>query len=174
MPGAPRFAPFVTARLNLPHARSVDPETLVAVFNDFEVLRWLTRPPCPYTRADADDFLARQSADPGPVWAICDADGFAGMISLDNGLGYWLGRHAWGRGYMTEACRAVLEHHFADPGAADVTSSVFDGNAASARVLAKLGFQDEGACTLTSVPLGRDMPGRKLRLTRADWRAVRP
>ncbi len=164
---------LATARLSLREPASTDPDELREAINDFEVVRWLTRVPYPYSRADAEEFILRCRADPKPVWAIHDAKGLAGMIGFDDDLGYWLARRAWGRGYATEAGRAVLEVRFADPKVDEVGSFCFIDNAASARVLQKLGFRDVGPCTLPSASTGRDVPGRKMCLTRADWDAAR-
>lgn len=74
-----------------------------------------------------------------------------GAISLiiDKGynrgaLGYWIGKHYWNRGYCTEAARAVLEYGFCQLFLHKVTSSHFVRNAASGRVLCKIGMRKEG------------------------------
>jgi RimJ/RimL family protein N-acetyltransferase len=73
-----------------------------------------------------------------------------GMISVseDNPrrytLGYVLARAEWGRGYMSEAARAVVELMLAQPGVERVWAVVEAKNAASARVLEKIGMQREG------------------------------
>ena len=59
-------------------------------------------------------------------------------------LGYWLAEPFWGKGYVVEACRAVLALVFAEYAPERMQARVIDGNHASARVLAKLGFRDEG------------------------------
>ena len=63
-----------------------------------------------------------------------------GMIGLDDELGYWLAPEYHGKGYATEAARAVLENYFDNPYAAPLKSGYHLGNDRSANVLRKLGF----------------------------------
>jgi RimJ/RimL family protein N-acetyltransferase len=58
-------------------------------------------------------------------------------------VGYWLFVSARGRGVATRAVRAAVEHGFAN-GIYRVEAHVRIGNAASERVLERLGFQREG------------------------------
>jgi ribosomal-protein-alanine N-acetyltransferase len=59
-------------------------------------------------------------------------------------LGYRLDRTECGRGLMTEALQAVLAQAFGPMGLARVDAFVLPENAASLRVLEKLGFEREG------------------------------
>jgi [ribosomal protein S5]-alanine N-acetyltransferase len=59
-------------------------------------------------------------------------------------LGYWLAAEAWGRGYATEACRALIDFGFAECALARIYAQVLAGNVASMRVLEKLGMVSEG------------------------------
>ena len=59
-------------------------------------------------------------------------------------LGFWIGRPWWGQGFATEASRAVVCHGFANPRLPAFSSAHFTDNPASARVLAKLGFEPTG------------------------------
>jgi RimJ/RimL family protein N-acetyltransferase len=59
-------------------------------------------------------------------------------------IGYWIGVEAWGRGYTTEAARALIAYAFATLGVHRVQGRHFTRNAASGRVLQKLGMQLEG------------------------------
>lgn len=59
-------------------------------------------------------------------------------------MGYWLGIPFWGKGYMTEAARAVVEFAQSELGVNRIEAGVFDGNAASMSVLRKAGFTEEG------------------------------
>lgn len=59
-------------------------------------------------------------------------------------LGYWIRSDRAGRGYATEAGRAILLYAFQALGMHKVRADVAVGNAASARVLEKLGFSREG------------------------------
>ncbi|MCP2678912.1 GNAT family N-acetyltransferase [Maricaulaceae bacterium NA33B04] len=58
-------------------------------------------------------------------------------------LGYWYKRTAWGQGYATEAGLAMIEA-LRQRGARQLVAGFFSHNAASARVLSKLGFERNG------------------------------
>ena len=166
-----RFARIETERLSLCQMADVDPADLAAKINDFEIARWLTRVPHPYRLADAQSFIAARSKAPCATWAIFDASGLVGAVALDKHLGYWLIRDAWGKGYATEAARAVIAAHFADADAGSLGSSYFLGNDASKTVLSKLGFVETGTCCLHSVSQGRDVDGIEMELTRRAYEA---
>ena len=65
-----------------------------------------------------------------------------GVDSLS--IGYELARAHWGRGYMTEALRAMVEHAFEHKGVEVLSISHFAGNDRSRRVIEKCGFRREG------------------------------
>ncbi|MFN8538327.1 MAG: GNAT family N-acetyltransferase [Thermomicrobiales bacterium] len=54
-------------------------------------------------------------------------------------LGYRLRRAAWGKGYVTEGARALLDKGFAELGARRVSAETHEFNRASRRVMEKLG-----------------------------------
>lgn len=168
----PRGTELRTARLTLRPPREGDLDALVAAIGDFEIVRWMSRVPYPYTRADADAAMRRWGDGSQPVWSIFDESGLVGGIGLIDHLGYWIARRAWGQGYATEAGLAVLDWHFAQSGAEPVVAQYMLGNAASARILARLGFRDEGPCEINSLALGRTLPGRSLRLEKPDFDAA--
>lgn len=160
-----------TGRLTLRPLQASDEAALVAGLNDWEVARWLAVVPFPYSPTDFRDFLPK--AVPGATWVIEDADGLAGVIGNDSHFGYWLARRAWGRGYATEAGRAVLQAHFADPGAGPVASAYYEGNQRSANVLGKLGFRIAGyERKRTLARPGDDILSCRMILDQADFRRV--
>jgi RimJ/RimL family protein N-acetyltransferase len=82
------------------------------------------------------------------VWLIHEKDGAdlvgtAGLRPLEE-LGleifYSLEPGAWGRGYATEAARAVVEHALGPLGLPEVLAEVDEGNTASIRVIERLGL----------------------------------
>lgn len=163
---------LTTGRLTLRPPVAGDAEALTAALDDWDVVKWLSVVPFPYTHADADWFLAECAAGRETSWAICDVDGLCGMIgTTGTGLGYWLARRAWGQGYATEAGRAAVNHFFAKGAADSLRSGYFIGNARSGRVLEKLGFRDVGPKVLPCRAQGKEMPSRDMILTRAAWEA---
>lgn len=134
------------------------PEDATAIFDryarDPEVTRYLTwRPHLSIERTrdflrHCAGFWERREAFP---WAIVPRGETRpiGMIDLrPQGeraeIGYVLARPFWGRGYMTEAGHAVVEWALAQPGIYRVWAVCDVENAASARVLEKVGMQREG------------------------------
>ncbi|NIW38715.1 MAG: GNAT family N-acetyltransferase, partial [Gemmatimonadetes bacterium] len=59
-------------------------------------------------------------------------------------IGYDLAHRHWGRGLMTEALRPMLRFGFEEMDLHRIEAGVTVGNEASARVLEKLGFREEG------------------------------
>lgn len=99
-----------------------------------------------------------------------DATDFATLREV--GTGSWLGRAAQGQGYGTEMRAAVLEFAFDGLGAEHATSEAFADNHASYAVSRKLGYADDGIAR--HVVRGVPIVGRRLRLTRAEWRCPVP
>ena len=84
--------------------------------------------------------------------------------------GSWLGSRFQGQGVGTEMRAAVVELAFHELGAAAVTSSAFEANAASRRVSEKLGYRVVGHETMS--PRGVPEPHLLLRLDRSEWRGA--
>ena len=59
-------------------------------------------------------------------------------------LGYWIGVPYWGRGYATEAARAAVDYGFGTLKLRRIYASCVTQNAASGRVLQKIGMRHEG------------------------------
>jgi RimJ/RimL family protein N-acetyltransferase len=110
--------------------------------------------PYPYTRADAERFLAHAvTQQPETDFAIATADEVIGGIGLRLGIdihrrtaeiGYWLAEPFWGRGVMSEAVAAFTAYAFWTFDLVRIFAEVFANNPASARVLEKAGFLCEG------------------------------
>jgi RimJ/RimL family protein N-acetyltransferase len=158
-----------TPRLTLRPLAETDAPALATGAAPFAVSRWLSEVPHPYGLQDARDFLAGAAGQAG-VWAILWRDELVGTISADGALGYWLAEPAWGRGLATEAGLGMVDHWFSVPANGDLEASHFEGNAASAAVLRKLGFDYTGATRIqTPVSQGVAVRSHEMRLTRAQW-----
>jgi len=59
-------------------------------------------------------------------------------------IGYWIGVSSWGKGYATEAARALVGYAIAELGLHRLQGRHFSRNPASGRVMQKLGMQLEG------------------------------
>ena len=72
--------------------------------------------------------------------------GVCGIDPREDGpeLGYWLGASYWGRGFATEAVRALIDHAFGDLQHETLQAGARVSNPASRRVLEKCAFQWTG------------------------------
>ena len=135
--------------------RPGDEESLVRHAHNPNVSRNMRdRFPHPYTRADADWWIARAGGQaPQTDFAIVvegEAAGGIGFILQEDvsrrsaEIGYWLGDAYWGRGIATDAVRAVSGHIFANFDVCRIYATVFESNPASRRVLEKARYTYEG------------------------------
>jgi RimJ/RimL family protein N-acetyltransferase len=184
---APIGVEIRTARLVVRPVRESDDERLFRLFANWEVIRWLSSPPWPYTRADMQSFIREQAKptceDPESRFAITLEHEPIGIVGvrmrpashLQRGagpnIGYWLGQPYWGRGYMTEVLRAVVEHVFATLSDDAIYCGAFVGNDASLRVQDKVGFVRDGETMLYSRPRGAEFPHVNTLLTRSRFQA---
>ncbi|WP_163484711.1 GNAT family N-acetyltransferase, partial [Escherichia coli] len=83
--------------------------------------------------------------------------------------GYWIGTAHWGKGFATEAARAVVDHLFMNRAAQSVAARARVVNPASRRVIEKCGFQWVGAGLTRSRLLASSVPVDKFQLDRSVW-----
>jgi [ribosomal protein S5]-alanine N-acetyltransferase len=146
---------------SLTEFRPDDADALVECLVDKEIHDRTLRIPFPYTPADAERWLGeiaattKENGQPRQFALRNEAGRAVGAVGLEGAklgespraeIGYWLAKPFWGRGLMTTAARAVCRHGFAAMGLAKITAHVFSWNDASARVLLKCGFEQEGFC----------------------------
>jgi RimJ/RimL family protein N-acetyltransferase len=149
---------LVTERLILREFRHDDWQAILAYHNDPRYLRyypWTGRTP-EQTQAFVRMFLDQQQAQPrikfqlavtlqqtnhliGNCGVRLDAPG-----AHEGDIGYELDPDHWGRGYATEAARAIVRFGFAELGLHRIWSWCVADNVGSARVLEKLGMRLEG------------------------------
>ncbi|GAA6178786.1 MULTISPECIES: GNAT family N-acetyltransferase [unclassified Shimia] len=135
---------------------------------DRELARMTTSIPHPVPPGATEAFIARSQSDGrmSDVWAIDgsveDHPEIMGVISLtrvDAGqteIGYWIGKVFRNTGVASEAVRALIE---ANPlNSNTIFASVFQDNAASARVLTNCGFQYLGDAESFSVARNANVP----------------
>jgi len=85
-------------------------------------------------------------------------------------LAYWIAPDEQGNGYATEAARTVLDHGFDRLGLHKVVAKTFDSNEASTRVLAKLGFAQEGVFRDEAFVGGEFRDVIRYGLLESEWR----
>jgi RimJ/RimL family protein N-acetyltransferase len=173
-----------TSRLRLRPFTDADADALFALHSNAHVLRYWDAPPW-RERARADQFLAacRRMADEGTgarlaIERASDAS-FLGWCALvrwnpdhrSASLGYCLDEAAWGRGFATEAAGALLGWAFETLDLNRVQAEADTRNAASGRVLEKLGFVLEGTLREDCVVDGDVSDSWVYGLLRREWRA---
>lgn len=158
-------------RLTLRPLVMTDADALVRGVGNYDVSKWLSVVPYPYTHEDAAWFIEKTLADRARVWGICDEEGLRGVIGLEDGLGYWLAREAWGRGYGFEAARIVAAHWFDTQGDTPLTSAYFAGNERSGGVLRALGFEPGETFRTPARALSQEIDATRMVLTRTAWDA---
>ncbi len=158
----------ITERLLLRPGWADDAPALHAALNDVEVTMKLARVPWPYDLVDAEAFLG-QPRTPGDARFLI-FDRHKGSANLIGGIGihdqagelemgYWIARPHWGKGYATEAGRAVVQIARHTLRYKRLVSGHFVDNPASGHVLRKLGFYSTGKIvSRTSVSRGADAP----------------
>ena len=140
-----------TERLVLRPTSAADADRAFEIQSDWEVTRMLRMASFPPDREEIERWFAGHRRE----WAEGTAYRFAiereerviGIVDLDEidggegELGYWFERAAWGRGYASEAARAVVRFAFDDVGLTGLRSGHAADNPASGAVLRRLGFR---------------------------------
>lgn len=145
-----------TTHLTLRPFAIADAEQVRVLANDYEIYRTTSNIPHPYEAGVAEPWIAthtyhfytRQSV----TLAITQTQNSAvmGAISLHihhpnkrAELGYWLGVPFWGNGYCTEAASAIIRYGFEVLDLHKIMARHMFHNAASGRVMQKVGMQYE-------------------------------
>jgi RimJ/RimL family protein N-acetyltransferase len=168
-----------TERLTLRAPRCGDAKAIALLANDLRVSANTARIPHPYGLADAEQFIATINVGGAELcWAIVLDGALIGLCGLeprsdDPELGYWLGASYWGRGFATEAARAVIDYAFGELGYEVLHSGARVTNPASRRVLEKCGFQWTGVRLIRIRAINSSAPADRFRLDRGLWASLK-
>lgn len=151
--------PLETERLRIRPYRENDAVGLHEVFGSPEVMRWTPSPPSKDVAETAERlgrtmaFTARQPAGLG-LWALelRESTELLGQVGLfpvegkgpDVEVAYELAPRAWGRGYATEAARALVDYGFREIGLDRIVALILPDNVRSRRVAEKCAMTLEG------------------------------
>ncbi|MEM1132548.1 MAG: GNAT family N-acetyltransferase [Pseudomonadota bacterium] len=137
-----------TERLLLRPGWPEDWQALFAAINDEGIVCNLARAPWPYTPEAAREFASLPQDPRYPSFFLTlptdNGSQLVGCCGLgeregEAEIGYWIARDHWGKGYATEAARAVIEIA-RTLGHKQLHCGHFVDNPASQRVIEKLGF----------------------------------
>ncbi len=141
-----------TPRLHLRPVRIEDARPITEAVQDPRVYRNVARIPPGQTLAMTLTWLSslnQSNSATNYVWAITERphDKLIGLIGAQQRwqravfeIGYWLTGTAFGKGFATEATRAVCDRLAEDGSARAFTAGYFFDNPASGNVLRKAGF----------------------------------
>lgn len=170
---------MTTPRLLLRRHEPEDAGPIARLIDNWNVVRWLSQVPFPYTADDAAlwieqchrtwdegreyQYVIARSADGrtiGHIGLTLDRDGRSAEF------GYWLGQPYWGRGFVREAVQATLTVAFRWLVLDHVRASCIGDNHASLQVLRGAGFVEVGRCRKMFQPQGRQLEVPLLALSR--------
>jgi RimJ/RimL family protein N-acetyltransferase len=166
-------------RLEAPRAENL--ETFVRWFADPDVTRYLLRRYPPSLRQEEAWLESMAASGEDIVWAVSLREsgaliGVAGLHKID-----WRHRHgwieislgdrsAWGKGYATETLRLGTVYAFHELGFEKVLASVYGGNDASLRILAKIGYRECGRLRRNAFFAGQWHDEHLAEFLREDWK----
>jgi RimJ/RimL family protein N-acetyltransferase len=168
-----------TERLTLRAPRRGDVKAIARLANDNRVAENTARLPHPYRTDDAENFVASVNREVGEATFVISLNdelmGVCGVEMRDNTaeIGCWLGVPYWGRGYATEAVRAVIDHAFGDLDHEVLAAGARVSNPVSRRVLEKCGFQWTGVGLYRIRAINSAAPVDRFRLDRGLWASLK-
>jgi len=152
-----------TARLRLRSLRDDDLAELVALVGNWEVARWVSSVPHPYSEANGREWIGAVQQDHATgrprrfgvalkasdrIIGCFGLDGNAGTETDEPALGYWLGEPYWGKGYGREAAAAVIDYGLRTLGIPTIRAYTDPANAASQKLLLHCGLVQVGEIDL--------------------------
>jgi RimJ/RimL family protein N-acetyltransferase len=169
-----------TQRLTLRRPTLADVKAIAHLANDRRIAENTRRLPHPYRQDHAVEFVRATAVDNSEtVFLIEHNHSPIGMVGIDRSeqdapeLGYWLGVEYWGRGFGTEAARAMIDFFFEEFDAEHLISGARVANPASRNILEKCGFQWSGVELHRFEALGCSTPVDRFRLSRSVWSSLK-
>ena len=135
-----------------------------------------------HTRAFIRSTLEQFAANEGLTVGLWYRNEFAGTVGTHKinwpnrkvEIGYWLAAKFQGRGLITAACRALIDHAFDAWELNRVELHCAVGNARSCRVAERLGFRLEGVIREAGIVNGKYLDANLYGLLARDWRTTGP
>lgn len=145
-------------------------------------MNWAAHTAKEETRTFVAGTTERVAAGTAMVWAIEHEGHASGLIGLHDiqwgkvalrvdraELGFWLGIPLWNQGFMTEAAQGITRWGFETLRLHKVTVGCIEDNAASRRVIEKVGFRFVGRCEEDVWRDGRWWAHLRYELTAGEW-----
>jgi RimJ/RimL family protein N-acetyltransferase len=178
-----------TGRLRMRPLRDGDLVDLVSLINHWEVARWVSSVPHPYSEADGREWITRVQQDHATgrprrfAIVLKETDRLIGGVGLDGStgddsdepaLGYWLGQPYWSNGYAREAVAAVIDYGLRTLGMATIRAYTDPSNLASQKVLLHCGLKKVGEIELTKPTRHGERRAPLFRISQREWEEERP
>lgn len=170
-----------TTRLKLRPYTEADIPELVPLVGAREVAAMTLRIAHPYTEQNARDFIAK-TRDDGEIRVaiilasngrMCGGVGLRPEVAHGRAeLGYWIGVPYWGNGYATEAAKAMVRYGFETLKLHRITATHAKQNAASGRILVKLGMRHEGCLREHVSKWGEFLDLESYGILRREWESL--
>jgi ribosomal-protein-alanine N-acetyltransferase len=164
-----------TERLILRPFEPRDAPTVQAEVSRIEIARMFAVPH-PYPDGLALQWIETTKAGRDFAVELRETGDLVGAVALElheeskrAELGYWCAIAQWGRGYTTEAVRAVIAYGFRELGLNRIHAECHGDNPASQRVLEKAGLTYEGCLRKHSFRLGRFADKLLFGILRSEW-----
>src|SRR5690625_269386 len=146
-----------TECLMLRKLNQTDADRIEELAGDYDVAKTTLNIPHPYPKGSAKDFIESTllAEDNGELitYAVVKkkANHLIGIISIkltsthEHGeLGYWIGKPYWGKGYGTEAAKAIVAFGFDGLYLNKIFARAITTNPGSWRIMEKVGMTHEG------------------------------
>jgi RimJ/RimL family protein N-acetyltransferase len=169
-----------TERLVLRPPHADDCEEMAELANNINIARMLAHMPHPYAIADARSFIEKAQKDIGRacIYSITEADSgkLIGVGSLhetredpEPHMGYWIGEPFWGKGYASEAARALVDLYFKVSNRPILLVSARVSNEASKKIIRKCGGKHVRTSMEVHPLLGEKQQLDHFEITRESW-----
>jgi len=176
------FPILKTDRLVLKRLRRKDVEIMTIYANDEDLSKHTLNIPFPYKEKDAmwfinisSEYFENLSKFIFGIYSKGD-DSFIGCIEIGNnirdkkgGVGYWVAKKYWNKGFMTEALKRVISFGFEELNLNKIEAQFIIENTASEKVMQKVGMLKEATLIDHNFAKGRFRTVVQYRLLRKEF-----
>ncbi|MBO4980921.1 MAG: GNAT family N-acetyltransferase [Lachnospiraceae bacterium] len=139
----------------------------ISVENSLDIIRNVLSAPETYAVCLKEDGRAI-----GSIGLISPMQSHTKAADDEMEIGYWIGVPFWGKGYIPEAVRSMLQHAFEDLNCSAIWCGYYDGNEKSRRCQEKCGFVYHHTEEKKPCPLMGDVRTEHFTyLTKEQWMA---
>ena len=153
---------YLSQRLSFRYFNVDDENKLEELAGDRRIAEMVSDIPHPYPKGLAKEWIVghaiKREQGTDFIWAICllETKELVGCIDIKNicdnkgEIGYWIGADFWGKGYASEAVKAMTDYGFSELGLEKICARVLLNNKASQKALINAQFnyigESEAVC----------------------------